>query len=582
MRNGSFQRSLSAVAALVLLSLTASIAAAYSGTAPTDLAPNQFGAVIQEGQALPTVSYVLAHFDAKDGDKGAYKNCATFSATDAHCLNADTLSANLMIPVCATATDFFCIQNIDFLRSDGSKEAASLLFEATTQKIPASPSLKTDAGGGMSIWSAPKFPHSGGNGTYLVSASVTYTLTKGNPSISVDSFNVVVTPMDMTTDAGARQNRPCEWADSSLGGNTNVSREGWYCSDNMPASSSIKNCSQMLDGLCFAKKEFSPGTKLSVALRVDNRVTGWLFGRMSETQVTVSPLDEKSNLLSVQGAAQSVPTLVGFVKKKELDKYPIINSRFQAQCPGWGYTSCAQQREGFYSEVFIGSGRDRFGDFNMFESQIQAYSGIDPDFKQDTNWSFGSTSYNGTTSGNGSCFADRTKLLGLVTTNAPVYESGPPKMTDGALTYRVAGAHLKADGTLFKGTYDLAIRSDVARCIYGFSSAPLQATISVTSTDGTTSEVATEAVSERDGWMRLSAANFTFSSPTIRIKLSQSAPIAATTPAPAAAAPVAVTSVATKVSAKKAITSTITCVKGSSSKKVTAVSPKCPVGYKKK
>jgi hypothetical protein len=346
----------------------------------------------------------------------------------------------------------------------------------------------------------------------------------------------------------------------------------------------------MLDGLCFMQEDFLTGTKMSLSLRVDNRVTGWLFGRMSETRVSVSPIDTQSNLLTVEGTAQSIPTLVGYVKKAELDKYPAIKTKFQETCtmPGF-YTTCAKMLESDFFDGSLGSGRDRFQDFNLFESQMQAYSGSDLDFKKDTNWSFGSTSYRGPTSGNGSCFADLTKLLGLVTTNAPVYESGPPNMTNGSLTYKVAGAHLKADGTLFKGTYDLAIRSDVARCIYGFTSAPIQASISVISTDGSTTEVATESVSERDGWMRLSAANFTFSSPTIRIKLSQSAPIAvatktatSTSPTAAPATPTTTTPVIVKAAPTKAVSTTITCVKGAAIKKVTSANPKCPVGYKKK
>jgi hypothetical protein len=46
------------------------------------------------------------------------------------------------------------------------------------------------------------------------------------------------------------------------------------------------------------------------------------------------------------------------------------------------------------------------------------------------------------------------------------------------------------DGKEFKGMYNLVIKSDVARCIYGFSAAPVKATISIVSSDGT-AQVAT-------------------------------------------------------------------------------------------
>jgi hypothetical protein len=77
-------------------------------------------------------------------------------------------------------------------------------------------------------------------------------------------------------------------------------------------------------------------------------------------------------------------------------------------------------------------------------------------------------------------------------------------------------------------------------------------------------KVATTVLNERNGWLHLGAYGFGFSSPTLKVKFSQ----AAVTPTPTA-----------KPSVKK---TTITCVKGKSTKKVTAVAPKCPVGYKKK
>ena len=70
----------------------------------------------------------------------------------------------------------------------------------------------------------------------------------------------------------------------------------------------------------------------------------------------------------------------------------------------------------------------------------------------------------------------------------------------------------------------------------------------------------------------MSANGFSYSSPTVKIKLSQEAEVVVATPTPTPSA-----------SAKPVIKAvTITCIKGKTSKKVTAVTPKCPAGYKKK
>jgi hypothetical protein len=135
--------------------------------------------------------------------------------------------------------------------------------------------------------------------------------------------------------------------------------------------------------------------------------------------------------------------------------------------------------------------------------------------------------------------------------------------------------HLTSKGEVFKGTYDLKIKSDVARCIYGFSKAPIQASLSILSEDGTT-QTATYTVNESDGWLSLSANGFTYSAPTIQVKLSQAQPPAPTpsvTPEPEMT-----TQAAPKPQVKKV---TITCKKGKLVKRVTSTNPKCPKGYKK-
>ena len=61
--------------------------------------------------------------------------------------------------------------------------------------------------------------------------------------------------------------------------------------------------------------------------------------------------------------------------------------------------------------------------------------------------------------------------------------------------------HFTNTGEVFTGTYDLVKRSAVARCIYGFSSAPVKASISVVSATGSP-EVATTVVGEKmDGFI---------------------------------------------------------------------------------
>jgi hypothetical protein len=72
-------------------------------------------------------------------------------------------------------------------------------------------------------------------------------------------------------------------------------------------------------------------------------------------------------------------------------------------------------------------------------------------------------------------------------------------------------------------------------------------------------------VNEKNGWLNFAARGFTYSSPTIKVKLTEVTPTLT---------PSAKPDVAKKVK--------ITCVKGKTTKKVTAIKPKCPTGFKKK
>jgi hypothetical protein len=143
----------------------------------------------------------------------------------------------------------------------------------------------------------------------------------------------------------------------------------------------------------------------------------------------------------------------------------------------------------------------------------------------------------------GKCLTTGDGVKGIVTTNATIYGRGPPSFntTTGSLDYKVAAPHFTRTGDVFKGAYNLIMRSDVARCFYNFTSAPVKADISVIEAAGTEGK-ATTSIKEENGWLTLSASGFSHSAPTVRAKLSQDA-VATTTLAPTTTtlAPVQVT-----------------------------------------
>jgi hypothetical protein len=171
--------------------------------------------------------------------------------------------------------------------------------------------------------------------------------------------------------------------------------------------------------------------------------------------------------------------------------------------------------------------------------------------------------------------AMKTGIGGMVSTNATVYSSGPPVFNEStqSLDYKVAAPHFTSKGDVFRGYYNLKITAETARCIYNFKPIPMQATISVVGDSGE-KIVGTTIVKSDDKWVELTAANFEFSSPTLRVKFSENISKVEATSAPSSTPSLAPSTVAKK--------STLLCVKGKLTKKISGVNPKCPAGYKKK
>jgi hypothetical protein len=197
----------------------------------------------------------------------------------------------------------------------------------------------------------------------------------------------------------------------------------------------------------------------------------------------------------------------------------------------------------------------------------QAFTAID-DLRTDANdtatavtndWNFGTYGVLGDSS---SCLNNTSQILGLVTTNSMAYSGNVPMFANGFFTYDVAGMHYLPDGSLALGTYNMIMSDSVARCLYGFTDAPISATIAVTE-NSDVENVATTTVSDEGGWLSLAAYGFTYSDPVITVTLTQ--PSAKVTPPTTTPKP-----------------TTIYCVKKKVVKKVRGLDPKCPSGYTKR
>jgi hypothetical protein len=483
---------------------------------------------------------------------------------DPSCSVYDNLFADLILSPCVNEADRACLDGIEAKKSSGALEKLTLYGEATSQKIAryqfksGANLVDVPAGGGLSIWKSSEKNSDGSDRLYAAHILLRYIATSSRQSgeaadkIVLSDFKGQIYPVTLKSGATCR-----EFA---------------------------------IGTQCVDSANFDGSEKLAVTLRMNKDLTGWIFGRMQNSEFAVTSLDASYNKIRIGGDVTFVPELSAKVAKSEISKdaklekylrdfFTVGRVGVSVPNPGSGSfndggvggntsTTYAGFLEAQTTTRLFSVNFEKFALFSAFEDHLKPYSPAASNngrnILRQTNsifWNFGANTYLGTNK----CSADKTKLHGMVVTNASIFENGPPEFKDGSLNYRVAGIHKNSDGSVFKGRYTYIVQSDTARCYYGFSKAPIEARVEVVSASNS-SQVATVLVSEKDGFIKLQADNFTFSSPTIKVKFSQDS-----------AQPTATTA---KAAPKKS--STLTCIKGKTSKKITGVNPKCPAGFKKK
>lgn len=459
--------------------------------------------------------------------------------------NAD-LGVNSVIPACADAIEN-CIKSLEFVRSDGTIVKAKFVryFKGKTFKGPEE--LGMPGGSRPSLWEAPGVTNSGGTDQYVVNTIVNWSYFKG--SASVINFNASVYAIKGKTDAGFTEPK-IYVGPAAYGVFASVTDSGEITYDGSCVATEV--------GFCAERTDFAPNTRIKLTLQLSNKVTGWLHGRIAKPDITVAPINNLYNTLSVEADTVDVPMMYGQFNKADMTA-EFLDTFDKTQRLGRGKVV-----ESFWTQFYPES---RFAStlITTFAEKVgNKATGVNGF------WNLSSI-YNNS---DNKCLNDSSKLVGFVTTNAMAYSGSAPAWDGQTLEYKVAGLHLLPDGkTPASGSYDLAIRSDAARCLYGFTSAPISATVSVTSADGQP-KVATTVLNEKNGWLYLAAYGFSFSAPTIKIKLSQekaAEPTASATPSPTPSP-----------TATKAAIKTIKCVKGKTVKTVKGVKPKCPAGYKSK
>jgi hypothetical protein len=492
------------------------------------------------------------------------------------CTKATNAFGEVNWDLCMPNSKLECISEVWAIDPTGKKIAGEYVRNAPAEKtydFEENLPLKLPKSRGMgTVWRFPGAINSSGSDTYFVSVRSSLWMKK-NSGVPVADASFEVGP-PIAAIAAVQEMRgnfqPVVPTDVSRGGRAVGIGGGSALGDG-------STCIAIGYSDCQKVVQLPENFRFGMKIKNSRKINGWFHGRFLEPSILTEETSDGTSL-SIEAAPVKVPSLDFMVPNSQI---PEAARQLIFNNEKWG------QSGGPQTGIKINDDPSGPHIFDLLRVFLPAYK--DKATSTDTQWSFKTLNYFESNKV-GQCTSQNSELAGLVTTNALGYSPGPPNFSSvtGSLEYKVASPHLEANGKVALGTYDLSLRSDIARCIYGFSNAPIKAEISIMGDEGE-NRVATTTVNERDGWLYLSAKGFTFSAPKIQVKLSQDAPPPVEVPkkeeissVASPTTPVAVTAITvapSKIIKKK---TSITCVKGKSTRKVTGFSPKCPAGFKKK
>lgn len=529
--------------------------------------PTYHRIVIQESiPAFDTYSHLFAEFYPGD-NKFARYICT--STTSENCANADVYSYEAQLPVCMTDSDLDCIESVESIDSSGNTSKGKFLrysIDSHFNNFKGNSSLGIPENANAGVWELSNAPSSAGT-NYVVTVGIAGRVDpkKGDPSVTYNEIIAKVEPVESIP--GLLKSLGGCWQDPTAPGRLGMVIANTTCggvADDYDWSYPKKcDFADGTKGSCFSPVSFPKDIKYSLSIRFSKEPLGWIHGRITDPEIQINKTS-LGTLLKVTASPVKVPTF--FIAGDWANLPPATQDWFKNDFPNSNYLDY-KEAGGTHAEdptidtehSMVGVRPNSYGTaalniIRKLANDVNNRAKVAP-----TVWTF-RTLLSSQLVGANSCITNGTGLKGIVSTNSTAYSQGAPEFDGTSLNYKVASLHYLPDGSEFKSSYDLTIRSDVARCLYGFTNAPVVAKVEIINENGS-SQLATTTMVERNGWIYLSAKNFTFSSPQIRVTLSQETPAKVT---------------ATQINQKS-----IRCVKGKVTKVIKGVNPKCPSGYTK-
>lgn len=484
-----------------------------------------------------------------DATSGRFRNCTSLGV--APCTTVPVVDFSAVLQPCARLGQVDCIEGFGTIDAAGNKVPAlekSRFPSAGLNDFAEDTAVGLPAGGPGWLWDVAESSGARVRTHFLrVVVSGQYVPGSGKKVVftnfAANAAPVTVRTFDCGTSSNAVQSG-CRNGDvPDLTGERNGGdASGWGGYVDRNGTSQGLDCLQtgnyvQLTGQaeCAERRTMSRDIAYYLTVRLSQAISGWMHGRLSEPSISLEDIADVAGAvtLSVAGRPVSVPAIE--LQKNFADLPAALQDKYRST-GGWPNSSFAGAHHGASSWGM--SDTDRNDPLQRNRKSLPSPYGADAIAELEawipvvndtaiadlSTWAVRTLGASNLGAAQG-CVTEKNKVTGIVTTNATQYKAGAPvyDAKTQTLDYTVSAPHYMSSGELFRGAYSLIVRSDVARCIYGFSNVPLKASIEVLDTGAEKSTVVTN-VGESNGWMKLSASGFTHSSPTIRARFTPGAP----------------------------------------------------------
>lgn len=480
------------------------------------------GAFVDDSVSFRFSSFIIGS-DSETIKNGLGFPCFDLKSTD--CLKHERITYNVFLPPCSDVISTDCIVEFTAIKKDGSKLSGK--YKAVKPNLP-DPTFKGDKtkkipdGWFPSVWSFDGVTHDGGT-DFLLRASLFGFQQPINAPQSQMRVGVNAVSFASSPDSGV-------WTQETVREIVSRNSSGGLLGAGGASGPSCEFFLAVRE--CASAWALPKDLRFKVVIRTTSKSSGWINGRLLDPQIELISGVDGSYTYTIEAAPMQVPVYGAWARFSSLSKE--FQDYIQKQGGKAGRITFPTDWRSLYS----GSGAEPFDKISSYHA-LNNYNQDDFDefllFLKETSdksvatkslWHL-ETNQNYNQVGSlklRDCTRSATGIAGVVTTNSTMFLATPPEFDEKSqsLDYKVSAPHLDKAGNKNVGAYNLLIDSQVARCLYKFSSAPISASVSVVNANGT-EQIATYVVKEGNGWLTLATSGYTYSAPTIRVRLSQEA-----------------------------------------------------------